>query len=100
MRSLFVIVHQQRVASYIGGQYRRQPPLDPVWRLLHHGLQSNLDAICTTGHMGCPYGPMSHIGTFADGPRQWPLMGKTGSERQAVKAALLTVVSTGRRNTS
>ena len=41
MRSLFVIVHEPRVASHVGGQYRRQPALDPDWLLLHHGAQSN-----------------------------------------------------------
>jgi hypothetical protein len=42
VRSLFVIVHEPRVASHVGGQYRRQPALDPDWPLLHHGPQSNL----------------------------------------------------------
>src|SRR5262249_27738987 len=41
MRSLFVIVHEPRVASDVGGQYRRQPALDPDWPLLHHGPQPN-----------------------------------------------------------
>ena len=45
MRSLFVIVHEPRIASHVGGQYRRQPTLDPDWPLLHHGPQSNPDAI-------------------------------------------------------
>ena len=39
MRSLFVIVHEPRVASHVGCQYRRQPALDPAWRLLRHGTQ-------------------------------------------------------------
>jgi hypothetical protein len=37
MRSLFVIVHEARVASHVGGQYRRQFALNPDWSLLHHG---------------------------------------------------------------
>jgi hypothetical protein len=40
MRSLFVIVHEPRVASHVGGQYRRQPALD--WPFLHHGPQTCL----------------------------------------------------------
>jgi hypothetical protein len=34
-------VHEPRVASHVGSQYRRQPTLDPDWPLLHHGPQSN-----------------------------------------------------------
>jgi hypothetical protein len=45
MRSLFVIVHEPRVASHVGCQYRRQPALDLDWPLLHHGPQSDLDVI-------------------------------------------------------
>ena len=41
MRSLFVAMHKSRIASHVGGQYRRQPALDPDWPLLHHGPQSN-----------------------------------------------------------
>jgi hypothetical protein len=41
MRSLFVIMHEPRVASHVSGQYRRQPALDPDWPLLNHGPQSN-----------------------------------------------------------
>src|SRR6267142_3320703 len=41
MCSLFVIVHEPRVASHVGGQYRRQPALDPDWPLLHHGPLSD-----------------------------------------------------------
>jgi hypothetical protein len=37
VRSLFIIVHEARVASHVGGQYRRQPALYPDWPLLHHG---------------------------------------------------------------
>jgi hypothetical protein len=40
MRCLFVVVHEPRIASHIGGQYRRQPALDPDWPLLRHGSQS------------------------------------------------------------
>jgi hypothetical protein len=36
VRSLFVIVHEPRVTSHVGGQYCRQPTLDPDWPLLHH----------------------------------------------------------------
>jgi hypothetical protein len=36
VRGLFVLVHEARIASHIGNQYRRQPALDPVWPLLHH----------------------------------------------------------------
>jgi hypothetical protein len=39
VRTLFVIVHEPRVASHVGCQYRRQPALDPAWRLLRHGTQ-------------------------------------------------------------
>src|SRR5712672_3132261 len=34
---LFVMMHEPRIASHVGGQYRRQPTLDPDWPLLHHG---------------------------------------------------------------
>src|SRR5262249_53439989 len=40
VRSLFVMVHEPRVASHVGGQYRRQPALEPAWRLLRHGTQN------------------------------------------------------------
>jgi hypothetical protein len=33
-------VHEPRIASHVGGHYRRQPALDPDWPLLHHGLQT------------------------------------------------------------
>jgi hypothetical protein len=36
MRSLFIIMHEPRIASHVGGHYRRQPSLDPEWSLLHH----------------------------------------------------------------
>jgi hypothetical protein len=36
VRTLFVIVHEPRVAGHVGGQYRGQPALDPDWPLLHH----------------------------------------------------------------
>lgn len=39
------VLHEPRIASHIGGQYRRQSTLDPDWPLLHHGPQSNLSAI-------------------------------------------------------
>ena len=39
--SFFVVVHKPRIASHVGGQYRRQPTFDPEWPLLHHGMQSN-----------------------------------------------------------
>ena len=42
--SLFVIVHEARVASHVGGQYRRQPPFDPDWPLLHHASCLQLNA--------------------------------------------------------
>jgi hypothetical protein len=44
MRVLFVDVHEPRITGHVGGQYRRQPALDPDWPLLHHGLQSNVAA--------------------------------------------------------
>jgi hypothetical protein len=56
MRSLFVIVHQPRVTSHVGGQYRRQPALDPDWPLLHHGPQSNLSHILYDGSDHVPTG--------------------------------------------
>jgi len=34
VRGLFIIMHEPRVASHVGGQYRRQPALDPDWPLL------------------------------------------------------------------
>jgi hypothetical protein len=40
VRCLFVMVHEPRIASYVGCQYRRQPTLNPDWPLLHHGMQS------------------------------------------------------------
>jgi hypothetical protein len=39
--SFFVIVHEPRIASHIGGQYRRQPALDPDWPFLHHWAPAN-----------------------------------------------------------
>ena len=39
MRSLFIIVHQPRVAGHVCCQYRRQPALDPDWPFLLHGPQ-------------------------------------------------------------
>src|SRR5262245_48883347 len=51
--SFFVIVHEPRIASYVGGQYRRHPPLDPDWPILHHGPPSN-PAHCTTDQRGVP----------------------------------------------
>jgi hypothetical protein len=41
MRSLFVMVHEPGIASHVGGQYRRQPTLNPDWPLTRHGTQSN-----------------------------------------------------------
>src|SRR6267142_1018010 len=43
MRSLLVVVHKPRIASHIGGQYRRQPAPDPNWLLLNHRKQSHRD---------------------------------------------------------
>ena len=40
VRCLFVTVHEPRLASHVLDQHRRQPTLDPDWRLLHHGPQS------------------------------------------------------------
>ena len=54
MRSLFVTVHEPRIASHVGGQYRRQPTLDPDWPLLHHGMQSNLRFHSTADQGGLP----------------------------------------------
>jgi hypothetical protein len=46
VRSLFVIVHKARIASHVSGQYRRQPPFDPDWLLLHHACcQRELTAL-------------------------------------------------------
>ena len=45
VRSLFVIVHKARIASHVGGQYRRQPAVDPAWPLLHHGARNPLRAM-------------------------------------------------------
>jgi len=52
MRSLPVMVHEPRIASHVGDQYRRQPALDPDWPLLNHGPQPN-QAYCTTGERSC-----------------------------------------------
>src|SRR5262249_16812298 len=49
MGALFVIVHEPRVASHVGGQYRRQLALDPDWPLLHHGPQTHLPHILYDG---------------------------------------------------
>src|SRR6516225_2627296 len=38
-------MHEARIASDVGSQYRRQPALDPDWPLLYHRVQSNPDAI-------------------------------------------------------
>ena len=53
MRRLFVVMHKSRIASHVGGQYRRQPALDPDWPLLHHGPQSN-QGYCTTDQTAAP----------------------------------------------
>src|SRR5882724_6882693 len=37
MRSLFVMMHEPRIASHVGGHYHRQPASDPPWSLLRHG---------------------------------------------------------------
>src|SRR6185503_19631825 len=36
-RSLFMIVHEPRIASDVGNQYRRQSALDPDWLPFNHG---------------------------------------------------------------
>jgi hypothetical protein len=41
----FVETHQPRIASHVGGHFRRQPASDPVWLLLHHGMQVPSHAI-------------------------------------------------------
>jgi hypothetical protein len=38
-------MHKSRIASHVGGQYRRQPAIDPDWPLLLHGPQSNPNVI-------------------------------------------------------
>jgi hypothetical protein len=38
---LFVIMHEARIASHVGGYYRHQPSSDRDWPLLHHSPQSN-----------------------------------------------------------
>src|SRR5229473_2241633 len=70
MRSLFVAMHKPRIASDVSGQYRRQPPLDPDWPLLHHWPAIQPTAYCTTDRTtakrvltGCPPKLMSVIGT-------------------------------------
>src|SRR5262249_40083230 len=54
VRCLFIMVHQPRVASHVGSQYRRQPALDPVWRLLRHGSQIPPIGYCTTDQTTAP----------------------------------------------
>jgi len=51
--SFFVMVHKPGIASHVGGQYRRQPTLDPEWPLLHHGMQSS-SAYSTTDETAVP----------------------------------------------
>src|SRR5260370_19842405 len=70
MRSLFVAIHKPRIASDVSGQYRRHPPLDPDWPLLHHWPAIQPTAYCTTDRTtakrvltGCPPKLMSVIGT-------------------------------------
>src|SRR5262245_28460463 len=41
VRGFLGIVHEPRIASHIGCQYRRQPALDPDWPLLHHWAPAN-----------------------------------------------------------
>jgi hypothetical protein len=41
----FVETHQPRIASHVGGHFRRQPASDPAWLLLHHGMQVPSHAI-------------------------------------------------------
>ena len=62
--SFFVIVHEPRIASHGGGQYRRQPALDPDWPLLHHWAPANpMDSLFYDGSdrsakralTGCPF---------------------------------------------
>src|SRR5690242_12939833 len=40
VRSFLIIMHKPRIASHVCGQYRRQPALDPAWRLLRHSSRS------------------------------------------------------------
>jgi hypothetical protein len=40
VRSLFVTVHQPRIASHVSGHYCRQPAFDPAWLVWHHGTQT------------------------------------------------------------
>src|SRR6266478_2511601 len=52
MRSFFVIVHEPRVASHVGGQYGRQPALDPGWSvLLHASVPFSFELYDTTAKM-------------------------------------------------
>jgi hypothetical protein len=41
VRSLFIMVHQPRIAGYVSRQYRRQPAFNPDWRRLHHDMEPN-----------------------------------------------------------
>ena len=62
MRSLFVMVHEPRIASHVGGQYRRQPALDPDWPLFctmarnptHSILYDGSDGSAKHALTGCP----------------------------------------------
>jgi hypothetical protein len=39
LRRLFAATHKPRIAIHVGGQYRRQPALDPARRHLRHGTE-------------------------------------------------------------
>jgi hypothetical protein len=65
------MVHEPRIASHVGSQYRRQPALDPDWSFFHHAMQSNpqrtvrrINGECQTRLTGCPSKLMSVLALF------------------------------------
>src|ERR1700722_13169687 len=51
----FVETHQPRIASHVGGHYRRQPASDPAWLIRYHSPQNPLGVAssCTISQPPC-----------------------------------------------
>ena len=56
VRSLFVIVHEPRIASHVGGQYRRQPAFDPALAALAPWPAIQPTRYSTTDRVTGPHG--------------------------------------------
>ena len=49
-----VEAHKARIARHVGGQYRRQSPVDPTWPLLHHAHATSSCDGCTITPAAAP----------------------------------------------